>query len=297
MTNNSNNTALKPDWLRVKAPQVERIGNTANLLKDLKLNTVCQEASCPNIGECFASGTATFLIMGPGCTRACPYCDIDFDRSKRNLDQTEPYRLAEAVYRMKLKHVVITSVNRDDLEDGGASQFYKCVSEVRKKSLETTIELLIPDFCGNWHALEKVLDSKPDVLNHNIETVSSLYKKVRPQGKYERTLELLKRTRNYSPKVYTKSGFMLGLGEQDEEVLNLLMDLRRNYVDIVTIGQYLSPGTNHLPVQRFVSPSKFNYFKLFGENELDFMQVVSSPLTRSSYHAEEIQKLMKQYPR
>lgn len=297
MTNNSNNTALKPDWLRVKAPQVERIGNTANLLNDLNLNTVCQEASCPNIGECFASGTATFLIMGPGCTRACPYCDIDFDRSKRDLDQTEPYRLAEAVYRMKLKHVVITSVNRDDLEDGGASQFYKCVSEVRKKSLETTIELLIPDFCGNWHALEKVLDSKPDVLNHNIETVSSLYKKVRPQGKYERTLELLKRTRNYSPKVYTKSGFMLGLGEQDEEVLNLLMDLRRNYVDIVTIGQYLSPGTNHLPVHRFVSPSKFNYFKLFGENELDFMQVISSPLTRSSYHAEEIQKLMKQYPR
>ena len=297
MTNNSNNTGLKPDWLRVKAPQVERIGNTANLLKDLNLNTVCQEASCPNIGECFASGTATFLIMGPGCTRACPYCDIDFDRSKRDLDYTEPYRLAEAVYRMKLKHVVITSVNRDDLEDGGASQFYKCVSEVRKKSLETTIELLIPDFCGNWHALEKVLDSKPDVLNHNIETVSSLYKKVRPQGEYERTLELLKRTRNYSPKVYTKSGFMLGLGEKDEEVLNLLMDLRRNYVDIVTIGQYLSPGPNHLPVQRFVSPSKFNYFKLFGENELGFMQVVSSPLTRSSYHAEEIQKLMKQYPR
>ena len=297
MTNNSNNTGLKPDWLRVKAPQVERIGNTANLLKDLNLNTVCQEASCPNIGECFASGTATFLIMGPGCTRACPYCDIDFDRSKRDLDYTEPYRLAEAVYRMKLKHVVITSVNRDDLEDGGASQFYKCVSEVRKKSLETTIELLIPDFCGNWHALEKVLDSKPDVLNHNIETVSSLYKKVRPQGEYERTLELLKRTRNYSPQVYTKSGFMLGLGEKDEEVLNLLMDLRRNDVDIVTIGQYLSPGPNHLPVQRFVSPSKFNYFKLFGENELGFMQVVSSPLTRSSYHAEEIQKLMKQYPR
>ena len=297
MTNNSNNTGLKPDWLRVKAPQVERIGNTANLLKDLNLNTVCQEASCPNIGECFASGTATFLIMGPGCTRACPYCDIDFDRSKRDLDYTEPYRLAEAVYRMKLKHVVITSVNRDDLEDGGASQFYKCVSEVRKKSLETTIELLIPDFCGNWHALEKVLDSKPDVLNHNIETVSSLYKKVRPQGEYERTLELLKRTRNYSPQMYTKSGFMLGLGEKDEEVLNLLMDLKRNYVDIVTIGQYLSPGPNHLPVQRFVSPSKFNYFKLFGENELGFMQVVSSPLTRSSYHAEEIQKLMKQYPR
>ncbi len=297
MTNTLSNSVAKPEWLRVKAPQVERIGNTANLLSDLKLNTVCQEASCPNIGECFASGTATFLIMGPGCTRACPYCDINFDRSKRNLDPTEPGRLAEAVYRMKLKHVVITSVNRDDIDDGGASQFYKCVSEVRLKSPNTTIELLIPDLCGNWSALEEVLDSKPNVLNHNIETVPTLYRKVRPQGNYQRTLELLKRTREYFPSVYTKSGFMLGLGEKDDEVLNLLMDLRSHDVDIVTIGQYLSPGPKHLPVQRFVSPSKFNYFKLFGENELGFMQVVSSPLTRSSYHAEEIQKLMKKYPR
>tara|TARA_B100000287_G_C20635618_1_gene781512 strand:- start:972 stop:1865 length:894 start_codon:yes stop_codon:yes gene_type:complete len=297
LTNISNHAVAKPDWLRVKAPQVERIGNTANLLSDLKLNTVCQEASCPNIGECFASGTATFLIMGPGCTRACPYCDIDFDRSKRDLDPTEPDRLAEAVHRMKLKHVVITSVNRDDLDDGGASQFYKCVEEVRKKSPETTIELLIPDLCGNWLALEKVLDSKPNVLNHNIETVPTLYRKVRPEGNYQRTLELLKRTREYFPSVYTKSGFMLGLGEKDDEILNLLVDLRKNDVDIVTIGQYLSPGPKHLPVQKFVSPSKFNYFKLFGEKELGFMQVVSSPLTRSSYHAEEIQKLMKKYPR
>ncbi len=297
LTNISKNAVTKPDWLRVKAPQVERIGNTANLLSDLKLNTVCQEASCPNIGECFASGTATFLIMGPGCTRACPYCDIDFDRSKRDLDPTEPDRLAEAVFRMKLKHVVITSVNRDDLDDGGASQFYKCVSEVRKKSPETTIELLIPDLCGNWSALEKILDSRPNVLNHNIETVSDLYRKVRPQGNYQRTLELLKRTREYFPSVYTKSGFMLGLGEKDDEVITLLMDLRKNDIDIVTIGQYLSPGPKHLQVQRFVTPSKFNYFKLFGENELGFMQVVSSPLTRSSYHAEEIQKLMKKFPR
>ena len=297
LTNISKNAVTKPDWLRVKAPQVERIGNTANLLSDLKLNTVCQEASCPNIGECFASGTATFLIMGPGCTRACPYCDIDFDRSKRDLDSTEPDRLAEAVFRLKLKHVVITSVNRDDLDDGGASQFYKCVSEVRKKSPETTIELLIPDLCGNWSALEKILDSRPNVLNHNIETVSTLYRKVRPQGNYQRTLELLKRTREFFPSVYTKSGFMLGLGEKDDEVLTLLMDLRKHDVDIVTIGQYLSPGPKHLQVQRFVTPSKFNYFKLFGENELGFMQVVSSPLTRSSYHAEEIQKLMKKFPR
>ena len=297
MTNISKDSFTKPDWLRVKAPQFERIGKTANLLSDLKLNTVCQEASCPNIGECFASGTATFLIMGPGCTRACPYCDIDFDRSKRELDSTEPYRLAEAVSRMRLKHVVITSVNRDDIDDGGAMQFYKCVSEVRKKSPETTIELLIPDLCGNWQALKIVLDSRPNVLNHNIETVKNLYKKVRPQGNYERTLELLRRTRRYLPSVYTKSGFMLGLGEKDDEVLNLLLDLRNNHVDIVTIGQYLSPGPKHLPVQRFVTPSKFNYFKSFGEEDLGFMQVVSSPLTRSSYHAEEIQKLMKKYPR
>ena len=293
----SKNVATKPEWLRVKAPQFERIGNTANLLSDLKLNTVCQEASCPNIGECFASGTATFLIMGPGCTRACPYCDINFDRSKRDLDPTEPHRLAEAVSRMNLKHVVITSVNRDDLDDGGASQFFQCVSEVRKKSPETTIELLIPDLCGNWQALELVLDSKPNVLNHNIETVKGLYRKVRPQGNYQRTLDLLKRTREYFPSVYTKSGFMLGLGESDDEVLNLLSDLKNHCVDIVTIGQYLSPGPKHLPVQRFVSPSKFNFFKLFGEDNLGFMQVVSSPLTRSSYHAEEIQKLMKKYPR
>ena len=297
MTSISKNAATKPEWLRVKAPQFERIGNTANLLSDLKLNTVCQEASCPNIGECFASGTATFLIMGPGCTRACPYCDINFDRSKRDLDPTEPHRLAEAVSRMHLKHVVITSVNRDDLDDGGASQFFQCVAEVRKKSPETTIELLIPDLCGNWQALELVLDSKPNVLNHNIETVKSLYRKVRPQGNYQRTLDLLKRTREYFPSVYTKSGFMLGLGESDDEVLNLLSDLKNHFVDIVTIGQYLSPGPKHLPVQRFVSPSKFNYFKAFGEKDLNFMQVVSSPLTRSSYHAEEIQKLMKKYPR
>ncbi len=297
MINKSNNAIKKPDWLRVKAPQVERIGNTANLLQDLKLNTVCQEASCPNIGECFSSGTATFLIMGPGCTRACPYCDIGFDRSKRELDPTEPFRLAEAVHRMKLKHVVITSVNRDDLEDGGASQFNICVSEVRKKSPDTTIELLIPDLCGNWKALEMLLEIKPNVLNHNIETVPSLYRKVRPQGNYLRSLELLKKTKEFYPQIYTKSGFMLGLGERDEEVLNLLMDLKENNIDIVTIGQYLSPGPNHLPVNRFVSPSKFNFFKFFGENQLNFLQVVSSPLTRSSYHAEEIQNLMKKYPR
>jgi len=288
---------LKPDWLRVKAPQQERIGNVADLLVDLKLNTVCQEASCPNIGECFAGGTATFLIMGPACTRKCPYCDISFDNSKRQLDPSEPDRLGEAVYRMGLTHVVITSVNRDDLEDGGASQFLKCIEAVKSKSPFTSIEVLIPDLCGNWDALKIILDASPNVLNHNIETVPRLYPRVRPQGKYERSLELLKRVREGWPKVYTKSGLMAGLGETDQEILNVLSDLHFNKVDIVTIGQYLSPGPKHLPVNRFVSPSQFDNYRIEGENKLGFLQVISSPLTRSSYHAGEVKKLMISHPR
>jgi len=288
---------LKPDWLRVKAPQRERIGEVADLLLDLKLNTVCQEASCPNIGECFAGGTATFLIMGPGCTRACPYCDIDFDKSVRALDPTEPQRLGEAVARLGLRHVVITSVNRDDLEDGGASQFVACIAQVRERSPLTTIELLIPDFCGNWSALATVMDAAPDVLNHNIETVPRLYRKARPQGIYERSLELLLRVRQGWPKAYSKSGLMVGLGETDAEVLSVLADLRQHQVDIVTIGQYLSPGPKHLPVDRFVTPEQFERFRRHGETELGFLQVVSSPLTRSSYHAGEVQRLMAQHPR
>ncbi len=287
----------KPDWLRVKAPQQQRIGDVADLLVDLKLNTVCQEASCPNIGECFAGGTATFLIMGPACTRACPYCDISFDRSKRELDPTEPQRLGEAVSRMNLQHVVITSVNRDDLEDGGASQFLKCICAVRKISPHTTIELLIPDLCGNWDALKIILDAVPNVLNHNIETVPRLYKRVRPQAIYERSLELLDRVRDGWPKVYTKSGLMVGLGETDEEVIEVLADLREHKVDIVTIGQYLSPGPKHLPVDRFVSPRQFDVYRLTGEDQFGFLQVVSSPLTRSSYHAGEVKKLMATHPK
>ncbi len=288
---------LKPDWLRVKAPQQERIGDVADLLVDLKLNTVCQEASCPNIGECFAGGTATFLIMGPACTRKCPYCDISFDDSKRPLDPSEPDRLGEAVYRMGLTHVVITSVNRDDLEDGGASQFLKCIEAVKNKSPFTSIEVLIPDLCGNWDALKVILDASPNVLNHNIETVPRLYPRVRPQGKYVRSLELLKRVREGWPRVYTKSGLMAGLGETDEEILSVLFDLHLNKVDIVTIGQYLSPGPKHLPVNRFVSPSQFDNYRIEGENKLGFLQVISSPLTRSSYHAGEVKKLMMTHPR
>jgi lipoic acid synthetase len=287
----------KPDWLRVKAPQRERIGVVADLLLDLKLNTVCQEASCPNIGECFAGGTATFLIMGPGCTRACPYCDIDFDKSVRALDPSEPVRLGEAVARLGLKHVVITSVNRDDLADGGASQFVACIEQVRQRSPFTTIELLIPDFCGNWQALATVMAAAPNVLNHNIETVPRLYRLARPQGIYGRSLELLQRVHDGWPRTYTKSGLMTGLGESDAEVLEVLGDLRRQAVDIVTIGQYLSPGPKHLPVDRFVSPEQFESFRQHGETELGFLQVVSSPLTRSSYHAGEVQRLMQLHPR
>ena len=288
---------LKPDWLRVKAPQRERIGAVADLLVDLKLNTVCQEASCPNIGECFAGGTATFLIMGPGCTRACPYCDIDFDRSVRALDPTEPERLGEAVARLGLQHVVITSVNRDDLADGGASQFVACIAAVRLRSPGTTIELLIPDLCGNWKALAAVMAGGPEVLNHNIETVPRLYRQVRPQGVYSRSLELLARVHEQWPASYTKSGLMVGLGETDAEVLAVLADLRQYHVDIVTIGQYLSPGPKHLAVQRFVEPATFAAFRQRGEGELGFLQVVSSPLTRSSYHAGEVRRLMREHPR
>ncbi|KZR63662.1 MULTISPECIES: lipoyl synthase [Prochlorococcus] len=288
---------LKPHWLRVKAPQQQRIGEVAELLKGLNLNTVCQEASCPNIGECFAGGTATFLIMGPGCTRACPYCDIDFDKSPRSLDPTEPERLSEAVAQMNLRHVVITSVNRDDLSDGGARQFVACIEAIRQRSPLTTIELLIPDFNGNWDALAKVMGAAPEVLNHNIETVPRLYKRARPQAAYMRSLELLYQVRQGWPKVYSKSGLMVGLGETDAEVIEVLEDLSRHRVDIVTIGQYLSPSPKHLPVDRFVTPEQFEYFRSMGETELGFLQVVSTPLTRSSYHAGEVQRLMAAHPR
>ncbi len=288
---------LKPDWLRVKAPQLERIGDVSDLLVDLKLNTVCQEASCPNIGECFAGGTATFLIMGPECTRRCPYCDIGSIRIGKPLDPTEPKRLGEAVSRLGLRHVVITSVNRDDLPDGGASQFLACIENIRQRSANTTIEILIPDLCGNWEALKVVLDASPNVLNHNIETVPRLYNRVRPQAKYQRSLDLLKRVREGWPKVYTKSGLMVGLGETDNEVNQVLVDLNKNKVDIVTIGQYLSPGPNHLPVDRFVTPEQFEKYRIKGEKEIGFLQVISSPLTRSSYHAGEVKKLMNCHPR
>ncbi|MBD1872635.1 lipoyl synthase [Nodosilinea sp. FACHB-131] len=288
--------AVKPEWLRVKAPQWERVGEVKAILQDLGLNTVCEEASCPNIGECFKAGTATFLIMGPACTRACPYCDIDFEKKPQALDPTEPLRLAESVRRMKLNHVVITSVNRDDLADGGASQFVACIEAVKHTTPDTTIEVLIPDLCGNWQALETILASRPHVLNHNTETVPRLYRRVRPQGDYGRSLELLRRSRELAPWVYTKSGLMAGLGETDAEVQQVMDDLRAVDCDILTLGQYLSPGPKHLPVAEFVTPAQFDAWRQVGEAK-GFLQVVSSPLTRSSYHAEDVQRLMAQNPR
>jgi lipoyl synthase len=288
--------AVKPEWLRVKAPQWERVGNVKEILRDLALNTVCEEASCPNIGECFNAGTATFLIMGPACTRACPYCDIDFEKKPQPLDPTEPDRLAEAVRRMNLNHVVITSVNRDDLPDGGSGQFVKCIEAVRSLSPQTTIEVLIPDLCGDWAALAILLSANPEVLNHNTETIPRLYKRVRPQGDYGRSLELLRQTRQLAPMVYTKSGIMVGLGETDAEVRQTMADLRTAGCDILTIGQYLQPSNKHLEVKEFVTPEQFDAWREYGE-AIGFLQVVSSPLTRSSYHAEQVQQLMQQYPR
>jgi lipoyl synthase len=287
---------VKPDWLRVKAPQWERVGAVKETLRDLGLNTVCEEASCPNIGECFKSGTATFLIMGPACTRACPYCDIDFEKKPQALDPQEPLNLAEAVRRMGLIHVVITSVNRDDLPDGGASQFVACIEETRRLSPNTTIEVLIPDLCANWAALETILAANPEVMNHNTETVPRLYKRTRPQGNYQRSLELLRRSREIAPWVYTKSGVMTGLGETDEEIREVMRDLRAVDCDILTLGQYLQPSDKHLKVDRFVHPDEFKDWQEYGDS-IGFLQVVASPLTRSSYHAEQVRELMKRNPR
>jgi len=287
---------VKPNWLRVKAPQWERVGNVKDILRDLNLNTVCEEASCPNIGECFNHGTATFLIMGPACTRACPYCDIDFEKNPQPLDASEPHRLAEAVRRLHLNHVVITSVNRDDLSDGGATQFVQCIQSIRHICVGTTIEVLIPDLCGNWDALAGIVAAAPEVLNHNMETVPRLYRKTRPQGNYQRSLQLLQQVNQSAPSIYTKSGIMVGLGETTDEVVQVMKDLRSVGCDIITIGQYLQPSPKHLPVQSFIPPEQFERWQTLGQS-LGFLQVVSSPLTRSSYHAEQVQSLMIQFPR
>ncbi|WP_456325576.1 lipoyl synthase [Desulfonauticus submarinus] len=273
----------KPEWLKVKLPTSKCFSQTRKLLADLNLNTVCQGARCPNIFECFSKKTATFLILGKFCTRNCAFCNIEHNKPEP-VDLEEPVRVVEAVKRLQLEYVVITSVTRDDLPDGGASQFKKVI-ELLKQNLNVRVEVLIPDFKGSYEALKIVLDAKPNVLNHNVETVPSLYRKIRPQADFEQSLLLLKRTKNYNSQIKTKSGLMLGLGETKTEVIEVLEKLVEVRCDLVTLGQYLQPSRNHYPVKRYVHPDEFLEFKQIGEQM--GLKVFSGPFVRSSYHAAD----------
>lgn len=280
---------MKPEWLRRKLPDPDALGKMRGLLQRHGLHTVCQEALCPNQGECFGQGTATFLILGKTCTRNCTFCAIPTEERPPAPDPDEPGRIARASAELGLKHVVITSVTRDDLEDGGASHFARTVRALRDTNPEIIAEVLIPDFQGSAGALKTVMDSGPDILNHNLETVPRLYPEVRPQAAYPRSLELLKRAREMAPARITKSGLMLGLGEEKEEVLRVMADLREVSCDLLTLGQYLRPSGKHHPVARYVTPEEFDELRLEGE-EMGFKAVFSAPLIRSSFHAAEIFK-------
>ena len=274
---------MKP---KVKSPLTPEVTKMKAMLRMLNLHTVCEEASCPNIGECFGRKTATFMIMGDTCTRACPYCDVSHGRPKP-LDPTEPINIAKAVKMLGLKHVVITSVNRDDLPDGGASHFAKVIKAVREEKPDCTIEVLIPDFLGDKKALEIVAEAKPDVINHNIETVPSLYPKVRHRGDYKRSLQVIKWIKEIDKDIKSKSGIMVGLGETKEEVVEVMKDLVDHNCEIFTIGQYLQPSKNHLPVKKYYSEEEFKEFEEIGYS-LGFREVFSGVLVRSSYHADEV---------
>jgi lipoic acid synthetase len=273
----------KPDWIRVKAPISKGFQDTKALMKKYKLNTVCEEAACPNIGECWSQKHATVMILGSVCTRACSFCNIDTGRPDL-LDPHEPENLAKALEHLGLKHVVITSVDRDDLIDGGADHFVQCITKIRQTSPDTTIEILTPDFLKKDGAIEKVAKAKPDVFNHNIETVPGLYHSIRPGARYFHSLSLLKEVKQVDPMIFTKSGLMVGLGEKKEEVLQVMDDLRSADVDFLTIGQYLRPTVRHAPVDRYVDPEEFKFYESAAYNK-GFLMVSASPLTRSSYHA------------
>lgn len=275
----------KPSWIKVKAPGGENYIRLKQLMRELDLHTVCEEARCPNIGECWEHEAATFMILGDVCTRNCAYCAVAHGTPKA-FDPLEPIRLARAVEAMRLQHVVITSVDRDDLPNGGAEAFAGCVTEIRKRLPDTTVEVLIPDFKGSESALAIVMESRPAILNHNLETVERLYRQARPGGRYERALELLRRARRMVPEGLTKSGIILGLGEEWDELLVAMRDLRESDVDILTLGQYLRPSDGHLPVARFYTPGEFDELGDIGR-AMGFTHVQSSPLTRSSYHAWE----------
>jgi len=278
----------KPPWLKKRIPPFQDLQKVKSILDEENLHTVCEEARCPNLGECFARGTSTFLILGKICTRDCGFCAVEHGMPAQP-DEAEPEKVAQAVKKMNLQYVVITSVTRDDLSDGGASLFAKTIQTIRALDSKTKVEVLIPDFQGDPSALEVVLKERPDVLNHNIETISRLYPDVRPQADYERSLHLLKRSKASHPDVLTKSGFMLGLGENRKEVLELLRGLRTVGCDLLTIGQYLQPRPDRLPVVRFVQPEEFEEYKSIGE-EMGFKAVASSPFVRSSFHAFEMFK-------
>ena len=273
----------RPEWLRVRLPGGPNYQELKGLMRNLDLHTVCEEAHCPNIGECWEARTATFMILGDTCTRACGFCAVKTGRPM-TLDLGEPVRVAEAIERMGLRHAVITSVNRDELEDGGAGIFAGTIRQVRKRSPECSIEVLIPDFMGSEAALAKVMRARPDILNHNIETVPRLYPQVRPKARYPRSLEVLQRAKRLDATVFTKSGIMLGLGEEREEVLQVFRDLRAHDVEILTVGQYLRPSLNHLPIVRYVTPDEFADLKREAL-AIGFRHVESGPLVRSSYHA------------
>lgn len=276
----------KPDWIRVKIPASSKINHIKQKLREHKLASVCEEASCPNLGECFSNGTATFMIMGDICTRRCPFCDVAHGKPKP-LYENEPTELAAAISEMGLSYVVITSVDRDDLKDSGAQHFANCISETRRLNPEIKVEVLVPDFRGRMEiALEILKDSPPDVFNHNLETVPRLYKQARPGADYAWSLELLKRYKALKPEVTTKSGLMLGLGETLDEVKQVMVDLYEHNIDMVTLGQYLQPSRDHLKVERFVHPDEFEELRVYGES-LGFKHVASGPLVRSSYHADK----------
>lgn len=276
----------KPAWIRAKAPTDPEVGRLKALLRTHALHTVCEEATCPNLGECFSHGTATFMIMGRLCTRRCPFCDVAHGRPLP-LDSQEPENLARAIAEMKLKFVVITSVDRDDLRDGGAAHFAACIRAVRLHTPRTSIEILVPDFRGRMAvALDILSEALPDVFNHNLETVPRLYRAARPGANYRHSLELLKLFKERQPAVPTKSGLMVGLGETNNEILEVMGDLRAHGCDLLTIGQYLQPSRHHLPVARFVTPEEFERFGL-AAREMGYRNAASGPMVRSSYHAEQ----------
>ncbi len=278
------NIIRRPQWLNKKI-DLAKLSKMQSLLKELNLNTVCESAACPNIGECFSNGEAAFMILGRVCTRNCKFCNVE-PGEPEVVDYGEPSRVAEAVKKLNLKHVVVTSVTRDDLSDGGAEVFYKTILAVKNKHPQAMVEVLIPDFKADKSSIKRVVEAKPDIIAHNVEAVPRLYQDVRPQADYERSLNVLKMVKEINPGIYTKSGLMLGLGEEEEEVLNVLEDLRKAECDFLSLGQYLRPSLKHFPVKEYIEPEKFEYYR---KHALDsgFMSVQSAPYVRSSYRAGE----------